>query len=121
MPAALICGCACGVPPIARRRWCISIHVDVEEAGVLLGPLVTTVTHASMGEVVGDAIRWGTLSGEVAAERDREFVDDRLDAHVALGPRQAALPKLAVFDRVTVECPACGASREILDERRVLE
>lgn len=121
MSAALICGCACGVPAIARRRWGISIYTDIEEAGVLLGPLVTTVTHTSMGEVAGDAIRWRSLGDEVTAERDREFVDDWLDAPVALGPRRAVLPKLAVLDRVTIECPACGASRDVLDERKVLE
>lgn len=121
MSAALICGRACGVPPIARRRWCFSFYSDIEEAGVLLGPLVTTVTHTPMGEVVGDAIRWRSLSEEVAAERDANLVDDRLDVPVALGPRRSLLPKLAVLDRVTVECPTCGASSEVLDERRVLE
>jgi hypothetical protein len=121
MPAALTCGCACGVPLIVRRAWTISLFANIEEADEWRGPLVTTITHASRGEVVGEKVRWGSLSESVTAERDPNFIDDRLDTPIALGPRRAILPELAVLDRVTLECPACGASREVFDERTVLE
>ena len=120
-PESLNCGCACGCPPRARRAWTISLFANIVEAGEWRGPLATTITHSSVGEVVGEKIRWGSLSESVTAERDPNFIDDRLDTPIALGPRRAVLPECAVLDRVTLECPACGVSRELLDDRTVVD